>query len=449
MGSLKKCGAIRTRPRTRRSPLPPAYTAAIDVARRDPNEQARLASLARRIGGLVALRGGAFRETPDLGAVDAVIAEGLEAVTDPRERAALLIAQAEMAQRWDVTAQPDPLPIEIRLAALGEAAELAREIEDPSLTVTVADSLTDLYVMAGDYAAALREMEGAIPLIGNITSLRRRAQASFEASEAVLEIGGDPARGLELAEMSRLLARDMSAHDQMHASAMIMTAAASLGDWDHVEAALAEHLANFEQESGVRCLHVQTGPSRGALVVADRGDRERARALIERPRPFEARPGPIEGFRAQGLVAIGRAADGLALARTVMAEAPRWRQREAAHAALLALEALQDWHALGQLAGELRDLRAGSPVLEALGQRAEGRSRVAAGDQDGGVAALRSALAAFDQLPDVFEAARTREALAEVLDAERPALLRAALSTYEHLRAAPHAARVSERLARP
>jgi len=43
-----------------------AYTAAIDVARRDPNEQARLASLARRIGGLVALRGGAFRETPDI-----------------------------------------------------------------------------------------------------------------------------------------------------------------------------------------------------------------------------------------------------------------------------------------------------------------------------------------------------------------------------------------------
>jgi len=425
-----------------------AYTAAIDLARRDPDERARLASLARRIGSLVALRGGAFHETPDLGAVDAVIAEGLEAVTEPRERAALLIAQAEMAQRWDVTGGPSPLPIKRRLAALGEAAELAKVVGDPSLTVTVADSLTDLHEMAGDYAAALSEMEGAIPLIDSIASPSHRANAFFEASEAILEIGGDAARALALAEESRLLAHDMSAHGQMHVSAIIMSAAASLGDWDKVEATLAEHLANFEQESGVRCLHVQTGPSRGALVVANRGDRERARVLIERPRPFEARPGPLEGFRAQGLVAIGRAADGLALARTVMADAPRWRQREAAQAALLALEALQDWQVLGQLAGDLRDLRAGSPVLEALGLRAEGRSLVAAGDRAGGVAAIRAALAAFERLPDVFEAARTRESLADVMEAEGPALLHAALSRYEQLGAAPHAARVTERLAK-
>jgi class 3 adenylate cyclase/tetratricopeptide (TPR) repeat protein len=425
-----------------------AYTSAIDLARHDPSERARLASLARRLGSLVALRGGAFRETPDLGMVDALIAEGLEAVTEPRERAALLIAQAEMAARWEVTGGLSPMPMERRLAALDEAAKVAREVDDPSLTVTVADSLTDLHVMAGDYDLALREMEGVIPLLERIPSPRARAQAFFEASEAVLEIGGDPSGALELAEQSRLLAREMSAHDQMHASAMIMTAATSLGDWDRVEAILAEHIGNLEQEAGVRCLMVQTGPSRGALVAAERGDLERARGLIEQPRPFEARPGPIEGLRAQGLVAIGRPADGLALAQTVMREAPRWRQREAAQAALLALEALEDWPALGQLAGELSDLRAGSPVLDALGQRADGRSRLAGGDRDAGVAALRSALAAFDRMPNVFEAARTREALAEVLAAERPALLGAALSTYEQLGAAPHAARVRERLAK-
>lgn len=87
-------------------------------------------------------------------------------------------------------------------------------------------------------------------------------------------------------------------------------------------------------------------------------------------------------------------------------------------------------------------------MLEALGLRAEGRSLVAAGDRGGGVAALRAALAAFERLPDVFEAARTRESLAEVVDAEGPALLHAALSRYEQLGAAPHAARVTERLAK-
>jgi hypothetical protein len=291
-------------------------------------------------------------------------------------------------------------------------------------------------------------MEAVIPLMDDLPSPVRRAQAFFEASASVLSIGGDPVRALDLAERSRILARDMSAHDQMHASAIIMTAAGSVGQWDNVESTLDEHLANFEQESGVRCIHVQTGPSRGAIVVARRGDTERARSLIERPRPFEAQPGPIEGFRAQGLVAIGRLADGLALARSVLSEAPRWRHLEAAHAALLALEALEESEELGRLAGTLDDLRAGYPHLDALTRRAEGRSRLAAGDRDGGLAALRSALEAFERLPDVFEAARTREALADAVDAERPALLQAALSAYEHLAAPPHAARVRERLAR-
>jgi class 3 adenylate cyclase/tetratricopeptide (TPR) repeat protein len=424
-----------------------AYIAAIEIARRDPRERERLASLARRAGGMGAMRTGAFHETPDLASVDALIAEGLEAVADPRERVALLIAQAEMALRWDVFGGPNPMPIDGRLAAIREASRLAKELDDLSLTVTVADSLTDLHEMAGDYASALQETEAVIPLIEGLTSPVGRAQAFFEASQAVLEIGGDPARALELAHRSRTLARDMSAHQQMHASAIIMTAAASLGDWDQVETTLHEHLANFEHESTVRCLHVQTGPSRGALVVARRGDMERARALIERPCPFEAQPGPIEGFRAQGLVSIDRPSDGLALAWTVIAESPRWRHLEAARAALLALEALEEWEELGALATTLADLRAGYPHLDALATRAEGRSRIAAGDREGGAAALRSALAAFERLPDVFEAARTRERLADTVEAERPALLAAALSAYEQLGAEPYAARVRERLA--
>jgi hypothetical protein len=425
-----------------------AYMAAIEISRRDAGERERLASLARRAGSIVAMRGGAFHETPDLGMIDALIAEGLEAVVDPRERVALLMAQAEMGLRWDVTGGPNPMPMEGRLSAINEASELAKELDDPSLTVTVADVMADLHERAGAYAFALQGMEAVIPLTEGLKSPVRRAQAFFEASEAVLEMGGDPGRALDLANRSRELARDMSAHEQMHASAIIMTAAASLGDWDQVEATLGEHLANFELESTVRCLHVQTGPSRGALVVARRGDVDRARALIERPRPFEAQPGPIEGFRAQGLVAIGRPADGLALARTVIAEAPRWRHLEAAHAALLALEALEEWSELGRLAGTLDDMRAGYPHLDAVARRAEGRSQFAAGDREGGVAALRSALEALERLPDVFEAARTREALAEVVEAERPALLAAALSAYEQLGALPYAARVRERLAK-
>jgi len=422
------------------------YSAAIEIARREPGERERLASLARRVGGLVALRAGAFHETPDLAMVDGLIAEGLEAVTDPRERVALLMAQAEMALRWDVMGGASPLSTDERRAAIKEASALAKEIGDPSLTFSVADAMTDLLEMAGDLSAALEEMEAVVPLVESLGSTVQQAQALFEASRAILEMAGDPTRALDMAERSRVLARDLSAHDQMHASSIIMTSAASLGRWDQVEATLNEHLANFEHESGVRCLHVQTGPIRGALVVAWRGDVERARAVIDRPRPFEAQPGPIEGYRAQGLVALGRTEEGLALARTVMAGAPRWRQEEAAHAALLALETLGEWDELGRLAGSLTDLRAGYPELSALATRAEGLSRIAAGEGSGGVEALRSSLAAFERLPGVFEAARTREALADAVPGEREALLRAALAAYEGLGAAPHAARVRQLL---
>ncbi|HTI30454.1 MAG TPA: adenylate/guanylate cyclase domain-containing protein, partial [Methylomirabilota bacterium] len=209
-----------------------AYTAAIEIARGEPGQRERLASLARRAGSLVAMRGGAFHETPDLALADGLIAEGLEAVTDPRERIALLLAQAEMGLRWDVMSQEPSLMMDQRVAAANEAGTLARELNDPSLVFTVADSLTDLGVVVGDYASALREMEAVIPLIDGLASPVQRAQAFFTSSAAVLELAGDPVRSLDLAGKSRLLARDLSAHEQMHASAIIMSAAASLGDWD-------------------------------------------------------------------------------------------------------------------------------------------------------------------------------------------------------------------------
>ena len=206
-----------------------AYTTAIEIARGDPGQRDRLASLARRAGSLVALRAGAFHETPDLALADALIAEGLEAVSDPRERVGLLLAQAEMGLRWDVTSGQPSLTMDQRVAAAKEAGGLARELNDPSLAFTVGDSLTDLGLVVGDYASALREMEAVIPLIEDLASPVQRAQAFFTASANVLELGGDPARSLELAGKSQLLARDLSAHEQMHATAIIMSAAASVG----------------------------------------------------------------------------------------------------------------------------------------------------------------------------------------------------------------------------
>ena len=241
----------------------------------------------------------------------------------------------------------------------------------------------------------------------------------------------------------------MSVHDQMHATSVIMTAADWLGDWDRVEAALAEHLANFDEEANVHCLNVQSGPNRGGLVVAHRGDHARARAIAVRAMPFEPTPGTIQSTAADVLVAVGDAPAGLSTARDVMERGARWRQPEAAVVAIHALEALEDWQALGRLAGDLDDLRSMGPYLDAHVDRARGRSLVAAGTTDEGIAALRRSIGTFDGIPVVFEAARTREALADALPAERAELLAAALATYERLGAAPHVERVRGKLAAP
>ena len=425
-----------------------AYQSAIGLARGNADQTDRLARLARRAGTLAAMRGGSFQDRPDHIAIDELIREGLEVVTDRRERAALLLACAEMALRWSISGLPDPLGIEHRIAAAEEARVIAGELDDARLAFEAADTMSDLRDLTGDYHAAMREVLDALPLLERIDGRTAKSNALFEASLAVLQ-AGDPSRALQLAEESSRLARHMSAHDQMHATSVIMTASDWLGDWDRVEAALAEHLANFDQEANVHCRDVQSGPNRGALVVARRGDPTRARALAERSIPFEPTPGAIQSTAADVLVAAGDPAAGLATARDVMERGPRWRQPEAAVAAIHALEAMEDWQGLDQLVDGLDDLRSESPYVDAHMDRARGRILVAAGQVEAGAASLRRSIETFDRVPVVFEAARTREALADALPDERAELLAAALATYERLGAAPHVERVRGKLAAP
>ena len=87
----------------------------------------------------------------------------------------------------------------------------------------------------------------------------------------------------------------------MHSTYALMRVGYRIGDWDRVEACLEEHLANFELETGVRCINVQMGPSQGAVVLAHRGQTERALGMTRMPFPFEGIVGPIEGAQASAL----------------------------------------------------------------------------------------------------------------------------------------------------
>jgi class 3 adenylate cyclase len=423
-----------------------AFTAALEIARRDPKERARVASLARHAGSIVSVRAGSFREPPDLASADALIAEGLGLVEDRRERATLLVAFAAMAARWlSVRDRPDPLGMEQRVAAAREATRIAEELGDPTLGFVAADILTDLHEIAGEYADAIQVMEGAVTTVERIQSVARRSSDYEEAAGTIFEMGGDAARALDLAHRSRDLARALSPHDQMHASFEVMRAAYALGEWDEVEATLEEHLANHELEASVRCPAIQGGPSIGALVVSHRGDPERAIALAHRSRFWEEPPGPVEGLVGDALVEAGEREEGLRLARTVLERAPRWRWVEASVAALHGLEATGAWDELRDLLPSLTQLRGGFPRLDALAERAHGLALLAAGDAEAGIARLRASLERYKQLHMPFEAARTREALAEAVAEDARRLLEEAGEVYLALGAAPHHERVVRR----
>jgi class 3 adenylate cyclase/tetratricopeptide (TPR) repeat protein len=423
-----------------------AYTAfdqAIQIARRRPEWRERLAMLARRAGSLVALRGGSFRGQPDMVAAEALIDEGLAATAVPRERARLLLAKGGMFIRRAFPADPQERSIDERIAVVREAASISQDL-DPPLRFQIYDTLVDLLIAAGDYAGALATAKSALPLLDQIGN-SATAGPYFEAAMSMLDLAGDTPLALELARKSREIDKTRSPHEQMHSSYALMRVGYRIGEWDLVEATLGEHMANFALETGVRCINVQMGPSEGALVLAHRGQTQRARELIRVPFAFEGIVGPIEGAQATALVAAGSVAEGLGLAEEVLATAPRWRSLQAAVAALEAVTFGDDAEAIDRQVTNLSDFRAVGPHLAATYDRAEGRLRALRGDPEGAVL-LRSVVERFDAQSAMFDAARTRELLADAAPDEARDLLEAALAVYRQLGAMPHIARVESRL---
>jgi hypothetical protein len=164
------------------------------------------------------------------------------------------------------------------------------------------------------------------------------------------------------------------------------------------------------------------------------------------PFPFEGIIGPIEGAQACALVAAGAVDEGLALAEQVLATAPRWRAFDAAAAALEAVTFGDDAEAIDRQLSNLADVRAVGPHPAAMYDRADGRARTLRGDPEG-AALLRSVVDRFDAQSAVFDAARTRELLADAEPDEARSLLESALAAYRRLRATPHVGRVEARLA--
>lgn len=419
-----------------------SFVAALEIARKDPDGSDRVAVLARHAAGMAAHRGGSFVHEFDADMIEGLIDEGLAAATDQRERAWLLAAYGALIITRRLMATTTQEPMQPRLDAVLEAGRIAQQLDDANLMVVAAEVLTDLYVIEGDFKRALAAFEPSIPIIDRIDRPAARAQSYHSASLMMMWLTAEPRRSEALATQAYELGRRLSAHDQGHGTYGLMLISFLLGDWDRVETLLAEHLLNPELARGVHCVAVESGRALGSLVIAHRGDPERAIEVARHSRGWEERSGAVEGQLAEALVTAGAIEEGRTLATDVLDRAHSWRWSDAARALIAAIVKEGTWDELPALLARIAPVREADHMVDALAERAEGMAFAARGEADRARESLSHTLSAFDGFEMVFEVALTKEALASVSSGpERGRLLGEAIATYRSLRAAPHLAR--------
>ena len=416
-----------------------AYALGLGIARQrgDGPALARMASHATYLAALF----GVFREFPDPVAVHALIEEALPVADAPTVRSRLLSARSSTSTLWLRTTGSDPIAAEAREADAREAAQLARQVGDAELESLAEEALTEFLDARGDYVAVLETYRRQVSLLDRIESPSRRAMILLNASSAELDLAGDHERGRALALRLYEVAKGLSPHELMHATANLILAAYWSGRWDDIPPLLAEHLEALSSETERACGYMSLGPAIAALVDVARGDVERAEerlALV----PM-ARTQAILGraAAAEVMVQLGRAGEARDLARQLREEDDRmyWPLLSL----LEALVALEEWPALGEALADVRARAAASVRFGPAADRAEGVRLLASGDRVEAERLLRAALEAYERIGMPFEAARTLEHLAEASEGDdATAFLRGALERYERLGAAPHAARV-------
>src|SRR4029077_2257550 len=194
------------------------------------------------------------------------------------------------------------------------------------------------------------------------------------------------------------------------------------------------------------CPFVRGGLQIGAVVLAHRGDLARAREAAALVPMNWAEPALPEALHGVALLAFGDARAAREEAEKILAAKRRLTYEEPPLEVGLmveALVALHDAEGLRAFLPAAEQIRQAIAVLAPAIDRAQGLLRLWEGDAAGARPFFERALSEYERIGNPFEAARTRESLAEALPAtERAPVLDAALRAYQDLGATPHAERV-------
>jgi class 3 adenylate cyclase/tetratricopeptide (TPR) repeat protein len=421
-----------------------AYQAAIAIRRGAPGGRGDVARLASKVG-MMAQRFGAFERIPPADVLESIAEEGLAAVGEAEDtaiRIRLLIFYANMSRIWVGSRmgrllgpdREDPVAPSERRAAAEKALSLARTSGLADETAEALDSLAELYVLAGDWPAYRGLIAEHLALVDRITSPSDQIDALFEGARAKSEEGAYE-EALTLARRAMAIADGLSPHEWMHASHVFAMAAWPLGHWDEIVALAPRHLELAAREPDVTCSAVRGAGLVAARILVERGRGEEAARLVPLPAHVPER---IAFANASLLADYALAAGRLDLVKEVVDQMLGMRRgllSDGVGVVIDGLVALGDWSRLAGFLPLAREISAGIAILGPMSDRAEGVAAAAAGDEALARDRLRAALAGFDRLGAIFEAARTRDALAPLAPAEASELRATALATYESLQA--------------
>jgi class 3 adenylate cyclase/tetratricopeptide (TPR) repeat protein len=424
----------------------PAWEGALAALEHNPDAKQDRIRLIVKCAKMTGIRWGGFKVVPPTRQVDDYIDAGLALGPVPRDRGWLLALRAYCNTRKGESREIDVMPPAERTRAGEEAAQIGKDLGDIDLQVLAIRALSGLAITQGAYARAMELTRQEEAIVDRIAAGRDRALALFWLATRYMDIEGRYQEGLDLAERSYQLAKQLAPHDLLHATYLLLYGNASLGRWQLIDALHEEHLKGFREETDMSCPFVRGGLLVSAAVLAHRGDLARATEAAELVPMNWSEPALPEAHHGFALLAVGDAAGARADAERILAANRRLTYEEAPLEVVLVLDALVALHDAEGLRAFLpaaERIREAVAVLGPAIDRAAGLLRLWEGDTAGARPLLERALARYERLGNSFEAARTREYLAEALPAaERGPMLDAALRQYEQLGATRSAQRV-------
>src|SRR5207253_1896349 len=130
-----------------------------------------------------------------------------------RARGWLLAMRAYCNTRKGDPQEIDVMPIVERTRAGNEAARIGQELGDVDLQVLATRALSGLAITQGDYARAMDLTRQELPLVDRVAASRDRALGLFWLALRYMDIDGRYEEGLDLAERSHQLAKQLAPHD--------------------------------------------------------------------------------------------------------------------------------------------------------------------------------------------------------------------------------------------